>query len=583
MARDVLGQPRPVRREVHVLLADRDDAARGEPRRQQVEGRPRRDQDAAVEGPQPPEQRDVRPQAAERIDVVLRVDEQARQAVEQGPALGQRPRGGQREEGPLATADEADHLDVAALREVAGDVERRADGAAHAPGMREQHADRTGRSRGAAARQPGRESERAAVRGHRERPEQAASRRLSRHGGHAKALARTWSASKPHRLGGTLAATVKRDQLPPHKTATYVMPRWEAVYVSVNKAACTSLKWLVAELQGEDPEHFHRSLSREISRTMTIHRRSLWRKTPMAKRLSDERLEEISPERGWFVFAVVRHPTARLFSAWQSKLLLREPWWVEQFGGEEWFPRVPEHGDDIVDEFVRFARLIARDPEQTIMRNRHFAPQGWMLAADRMPYTRIYRTSEIGELLEDFEKHLRAHGYDGGPLELLRANETPLKPIASLFPPDVLDISRALYARRLRALRLRRRDAGRAGPVRSLRRRGAAGDHPADRARRAHQRPRAAGSRDQGRGGRRRRRAAAIVLAGAPHRLARQAPARQRLSARARRTARRIGLRRRSGSRVQAASAARRGALGFGGRLSSVSAASVRIPTLRGS
>jgi hypothetical protein len=239
---------------------------------------------------------------------------------------------------------------------------------------------------------------------------------------------------------------VKREQLPPHKTATYVMQRWKAVYVSVNKAACTSLKWLVADLQGEDPEQFHRSLSREVSRTMTIHRRSLWRKTPMAKRLSDERLERISPENGWFIFAVVRHPTARLFSAWQSKLLLREPWWVEQFGDREWFPRVPEHGQDIVDEFVRFARLIAQDPEQEIMRNRHFAPQGWMLAADRMPYTRIYRTSEIGELLKDFEQHLRARGYDGGPLKLLRANETPLKPIAALFPPDVIDISRSLYA-----------------------------------------------------------------------------------------------------------------------------------------
>ena len=34
----------------------------------------------------------------------------------------------------------------------------------------------------------------------------------------------------------------------------------------------------------------------------------------------------ISPENGWFVFTVVRHPAARLFSAWQSKLLLREPW-----------------------------------------------------------------------------------------------------------------------------------------------------------------------------------------------------------------------------------------------------------------
>jgi hypothetical protein len=239
---------------------------------------------------------------------------------------------------------------------------------------------------------------------------------------------------------------VKRDQLPPHKTATFVMKRWKAVYVSVNKAACTSLKWLVADLQGEDPEQFHRSLSREVSRTMTIHRRSLWRKTPMAKRLSDERLERISPENGWFIFAVVRHPTARLFSAWQSKLLLREPWWVDQFGDQEWFPRTPEHGQDIVDEFIRFVRLIARDPEQAIMRNRHFAPQGWMLAADRMPYTRIYRTSEIGELLTDFEAHLRTRGYDGGPLTLLRANETPLKPIASLFPPDVIDASRMLYA-----------------------------------------------------------------------------------------------------------------------------------------
>jgi hypothetical protein len=29
------------------------------------------------------------------------------------------------------------------------------------------------------------------------------------------------------------------------------MLRWNALYVSVNKTACTSLKWLVADLQGE--------------------------------------------------------------------------------------------------------------------------------------------------------------------------------------------------------------------------------------------------------------------------------------------------------------------------------------------
>jgi len=239
---------------------------------------------------------------------------------------------------------------------------------------------------------------------------------------------------------------MRRDQLPPHKTACYVMPRWRAVYVSVNKAACTSLKWLVADVQGESRERFHRSLSREVSRTMTIHRRSLWQNTPMAKWMTDEELAAISPDDGWFVFGVVRHPTARLFSAWQSKLLLREPWWwVDEFGSEPWFPRVPAGGDEVVEDFVRFVEAIAQNPEQRVFRNRHFAPQHGLLAVNRMPYTKIYRTTEIPQLLEDFERHLRAEGWKGEPLTLERANETPLKPIPSLFPPAVQDAAAELY------------------------------------------------------------------------------------------------------------------------------------------
>ena len=239
---------------------------------------------------------------------------------------------------------------------------------------------------------------------------------------------------------------MRRDQLPPHKTACYVMPRWKAVYVSVNKAACTALKWLVADVQEESRERFHRSLSREVSRTMTIHRRSLWQNTPMAKWMTDEELTAISPADGWFVFGVVRHPTARLFSAWQSKLLLREPWWwVDEYGEEAWFPRVPADGGEVVEDFVRFVRAIAQNPEQRVFRNRHFAPQHGLLAVDRMNYTRIYKTAEIPELLEDFERHLRAQGWEGERLTLARANETPLKPIPSLFTPEVLEAASELY------------------------------------------------------------------------------------------------------------------------------------------
>jgi hypothetical protein len=246
--------------------------------------------------------------------------------------------------------------------------------------------------------------------------------------------------------GGTLLRDMRRDQLPPNPTATYVMQRWQAMYVSVNKAACTSLKWLVADLQGEDRERFHRSLSREVSRTMTVHRRSLWQHTPMAKQLGDEELAALDPDNGWFVFGVVRHPTARMFSAWQSKLLLREPWWIDEFGDEPWFPRVPERPEDIVEQWMTFVRAIAADPRQRIMANRHFAPQKGMLAVGRTPYTRVYRTNEMKQLLADLEGHVRARGYDGPPLELLRANETPLKPIRALFGPEVLELSQRLYA-----------------------------------------------------------------------------------------------------------------------------------------
>lgn len=238
---------------------------------------------------------------------------------------------------------------------------------------------------------------------------------------------------------------MRRDQLPPHKTATYVMRRWKAVYVSVNKAACSSLKWLVADLQGESRERFHRSLSREVSRTMTIHRRQLWQKTPMGVELSDAELAEIDPDNGWFVFAAVRHPAARIWSGWQSKLLLREPWWVENFGDEPWFPRIPGGTGEIVEDFIRFVEAMAADPEQEIMRNRHFAVQKRLLVPDKMPYTRIYQTGEIPQLLEDFERHLRGLGWDGR-LELARANETPLKPLPALFPPHVLDAVGSLYA-----------------------------------------------------------------------------------------------------------------------------------------
>jgi hypothetical protein len=226
-----------------------------------------------------------------------------------------------------------------------------------------------------------------------------------------------------------------RSELPPNKTATYVMKRWKTVYVSVPKAACTSVKWLVADLQGEDPEHFYRAMSRETGRSMTIHHRARWQRTPMLNELSDEELAEIHPENGWFVFGVVRHPSARLWSGWQSKFLLREPHFAAHYPEAPW-PRLPESTSDVCEDFQAFVSTLDREPGQAIFQDRHFRSQAHLLRDDKVPYSRIYKTAELGALMEDLEGHLRPFGLEEMP-RLRRSNETPLLPVASLFTPDV--------------------------------------------------------------------------------------------------------------------------------------------------
>ena len=237
---------------------------------------------------------------------------------------------------------------------------------------------------------------------------------------------------------------MQRTGLPPNKTATYVMRRWKTVYVSVPKAACTSLKWLVADLQEEDPEHFYETASAETSRTMTIHHRSRWQRTPMLHELDDEELAEITPENGWFVFAVVRHPAARFWSGWQSKLLLQEPYFYKRYPEGAW-PRLPASTSDVVEDFPTFVRSLAADPAAPIFHDRHFRSQTRLLKTDRVPYSRVYQTAQFGELMRDLEAHLKPLGLEQMPA-LRRSNETPLAPVEQLFTAEVVDTLQKHYA-----------------------------------------------------------------------------------------------------------------------------------------
>ncbi len=230
---------------------------------------------------------------------------------------------------------------------------------------------------------------------------------------------------------------MRRDQLPPHSRHTFVLGSHRVVYVSTPKVACTSLKWVIASMGGEDADVFRRATRSTKMRPASIHQRRLWRRVPTLHDLPDDQLAEIDAANGWHVFAVVRHPTSRLWSAWQQKLLQRVPRTVAQVP-EHLVPPLPRTADDVVEGFRRFVTGLAAGECGQLMRdNGHFRTQSDLLVPERMPYTRIYTLGEMDLVVADLNERVRSVG--GDPVQAwVSGNESPLRPLRSMFTPEVL-------------------------------------------------------------------------------------------------------------------------------------------------
>ena len=235
-----------------------------------------------------------------------------------------------------------------------------------------------------------------------------------------------------------------RDISPPGNS--FVLPEHRVVYISVTKVACTSLRWMVADLAGEDLESFHHALPPHQSRLMTVHRfRTFWKRTPQLFQLSPEELAEISRDQGWFVFAMVRDPRSRLWSAWQSKFLVGNPFYVADYGDQPWFPRPPESQQQVVEDFARFVHAKPWTTHPQLSTDVHFLPQARSVRPEGVNYTKIYDLTEFSEMLRDLKVHLASLGRDQ-ELYVPRANETPLPLIPAVLGDGVGAAIEAAYA-----------------------------------------------------------------------------------------------------------------------------------------
>jgi Sulfotransferase family len=198
---------------------------------------------------------------------------------------------------------------------------------------------------------------------------------------------------------------------------TIVLPDLRVLFVPVPKAGCTTVLWRLAELAGIPLETFAQSALPEVSPALTIHDMSLWGEEFRLANYEGVKRERILTEDGWFRFSTVRHPGTRLWSAWQSKLLLREPRFVEMFGDEPWFPRVPERPADLLEDFHRFVAALPAGKAEDV----HWAVQHDLVA--QLPLNHVGRVERLPETLALLREHVSG---DRWPAATPRQNRAPL-------------------------------------------------------------------------------------------------------------------------------------------------------------
>lgn len=226
--------------------------------------------------------------------------------------------------------------------------------------------------------------------------------------------------------------------------ASFVLPELKIVYVTNLKVACSTVKWLLAELTGQDPNGFFASIGRRPTRAQTVHDRAAW---SGVHHLADyEDLSAFSADDGWLVFTLVRDPRARLWSAWQSKLLTGNPNYIGPVMDEPWYPRSPADASDVLEDFQRFVAALGdqRRRLRRVGRDGHFRAQSDLVYRRGLRYTAVYDLAEIPTFERDLAAHLVAVGYNDLPA-LRNDNDAPLRLTKDVLAGGVAEAIEELY------------------------------------------------------------------------------------------------------------------------------------------
>ena len=218
------------------------------------------------------------------------------------------------------------------------------------------------------------------------------------------------------------------------RSHTVVLPQQRVLFLPMPKAACTSVLWALAELAGMTPEDFDGSTLPEPSAALTVHDMNAWAPGHRFAQYEGEDRRRIL-EDDWLRFTVVRDPWHRLWSAWVSKLLLREPRFVATHGEQPWFPRPPETAATVVEDFRRFVAAVGAGEAEDV----HWAVQHDLSA--QLPLTHVGRAERLGDTMRLLYRHVGSE-----PAPAARRNASPLALPADAYDAEAAEIVQRCFA-----------------------------------------------------------------------------------------------------------------------------------------
>ncbi len=195
---------------------------------------------------------------------------------------------------------------------------------------------------------------------------------------------------------------------------SFVGDKLNYIFMETPKAACSSLKWIISDLENRQVQHKHCGYGTQPG--MVIHARASHGIKNLMQVNETERLRLIIDNQVTR-FCVVRNPYARLASAWADKIRQKEP------NYEKVWLQVAKHCNtdpSFCPTFSQFVRWLV-DTQQPDKCNAHWRGMSYLLLPELLSYTHVLHTEN---LVDELDAVLRLIAPTQNASELLKKHRT---------------------------------------------------------------------------------------------------------------------------------------------------------------